>query len=165
MMRIHKYILAPISLALLCFGSAVTTMAQAVASTDVFTAPFSLTLTPADYHCLQEIIVIDGTLHYVDRVTFDASGGRHRATLINAQGLTGEGLDTGTVYRVSGPGHFALNDDDLAPPVRERTFYDLVHVVGPGGAAKLLVRVGFHLTFNSNGELVAFTEVESATCQ
>jgi hypothetical protein len=146
MMPIHKFIFAPIALALLCLGSAVATRAQAVASTEVFTAPFSLTLTPADYPCLQEVILIDGTLHWVDRVTFDASGGRHRATLINAQGLTGEGLGTGILYRVSGLGHFTFNDDDLVPPVRERTFYDLVHVVGPGDAAKLLVRVGFHLT-------------------
>ena len=164
-MRIPKFNFAPLAVALLCFGSAVATRAQAVASTEVFTAPFSLTLTPADYPCLEEVILIDGTLHYVVRVTFDASGGRHRATLINAQGLTGLGLTSGTVYRVSGPGHLTLNDDDLAPPVRERTFYDVVHVVGPGNATKLLVRVGFHLTFNSDGELVAFTEVDSVKCQ
>jgi hypothetical protein len=165
MMRIPKFILAPISLALLCVGSAVATRAQAVASTDVFTAPFSLTLTPADYPCLQEVILIDGTLHWVDLVTFDASGGRHRATLINAQGLKGLGLTTGTVYRVSGPGHFTFNDGDLTPPVRERTFYDIVHVVGPGDAKNLLVRAGMHVTFNSDGELVAFTTVDSVKCQ
>ncbi len=164
-MRIPKFIFAPLSVALLCLGSAVATTAQAVASTEVSTAPFSLTLTPADYPCLQEVTLIDGSLHYVDRVTFDASGGRHRATLINAQGLTGLGLDSGTVYQVSGPGHSTFNDDDLAAPVRERTFYDLIHVVGPGDAAKLLVRTGFHLTFNSDGELVAFTETESVKCQ
>lgn len=149
----------------LLFGSAAIATAQAVASTEVFTAPFSLTLTPADYPCLKEVIVVDGTLHYVVRVTLDASGGRHRATLINAQGLTGLGLDSGTVYRVSGLGHSTLNDDDLAPPMRERTFYDLIHVVGPGDAAKLLVRVGFHVTFNNDGEMVAFTETESVKCQ
>ena len=69
---------------------------------------------------------------------------------------SGLGLDSGTVYQVSGPGHSSFNDDDLAAPVRERTFYDLIHVVGPGDAAKLLVRVGFHVTFNNDGELVAF---------
>ncbi len=164
-MSAPKFIFASLSVFVLCLGSAAAAKAQAVASTEVFTAPFSLTLTPGDYPCLQEVVVIDGTLHYVVRVTFDASGGRHRATLINAQGLTGLGLDSGTVYRVSGPGHSTFNDDDLAAPVRERTFYDLIHVVGPGDAAKLLVRTGFHLTFNNDGELVAFTEVESVKCQ
>jgi hypothetical protein len=100
-----KFILAPLVVALL-FGSAAVATAQAVASTEVFTAPFSLTLAPADYPCLQEVIVVDGTLHYVVRVTLDASGGRHRATLINAQGLTGLGLDSGTVYRGVRPGSF-----------------------------------------------------------
>ncbi len=164
-MRIPKSIFAPFVAALLCLGSSVNTTAQADASTEVFTAPFTLALTPADYPCLQEAVLIDGTLHYVVRVTFDASGGRHRSTLINAQGLTGLGLTSGTVYRVSGPGHSTFNDDDLTPPVRERTFYDIVHVVGPGDATKLLVRAGFHLTFNSDGELVVFTTVDSVKCR
>lgn len=164
-MRIPAIIFGSLFICLLCLGSAAAKKAQAAASTEVFTAPFSLTLTPADYPCLQEVIVIDGTLHYVVRVTFDASGGRHRATLINAQGLTGLGLDSGTVYQVSGPGHSYFNDGDLTAPVRERTFYDLIHVVGPGDAAKLLVRTGFHITFNNDGEMVAFTEVESVKCQ
>jgi hypothetical protein len=164
-MRIPKFIFAPLSVALLCLGSAAVTTAQAVASTEVFTGPFTLTLTPADYPCLQEEILIDGTLHYVVRVTLDGGGGRHRATLINAQGLTGLGLDSGIVYQVSGPGHSIFNDDDLVPPVRERTFYDIVHVIGPGDGVKLLVRARFHVTFNSDGELVAFTQVESVTCR
>ena len=164
-MRIPKSIFATFSVALLCLGSAASAEAQADASTEVFTAPFSLTLTPDDFPCLEEAILIDGTLHYVVRVTLDANGGRHRATLINAQGLTGLGLTSGTVYHVSGPGHNTFNDDDLTPPVRERTFYDIIHVVGPGDATDLLVRTGFHLAFNSNGDLVAFTAVDSVRCR
>jgi hypothetical protein len=152
------------SVALLCLGSATSAEAQAVASTEAFTAPFSLTLTPADYPCLQEAILIDGTLHSVVRVTLDANGGRQRATLINAQGLTGLGLTGGTVYQVSGPGHNTFSDDDLTPPVRERTFYDIIHVVGPDDATDLLGRAGVHLAFNSNGDLVAFTAVDSVRC-
>ena len=163
-MRVPKFILAPLAAALLCLGSAAPAEAQAVASTEVFTAPFGITLTPDDYPCLQEAILIDGALHYVVRVTLDASGGRHRATLINAQGLTGLGLTSGTVYQVSGPGHSTLNDGDLTPPVRERTFYDVINVVGPGDATNLLVRAGFHMAFNSNGELVVFTTVDSVKC-
>ena len=99
------------------------------------------------------------------RVTLDASGGRHQATLIDAQGLTGLALTSGTAYQVSGPGHNTFNDDDLTPPVRERTSYDVIHVVGPGDATDLLVRAGFHLAFNSNGDLVAFTAVDSGKCK
>ena len=75
------------------------------------------------------------------------------------------GLVSGTVYRVSGPGHATFNDDDLTPPVRERTFYDIINVAGPGDATNLLVRTGFHVTFNSDGELVVFTAVDSLKCQ
>ena len=58
-----------------------------------------------------------------------------------------------------------FNDSDLAAPVRERTFYDVIHLVGPGQATNLLVRTGFQLTFNSNGELVASTTVDSVECR
>lgn len=139
--------------------------AQAGTSTQISTFPFSLTLTPGDYPCLQEDILVEGTLREVLHTTFDASGGRHRTVLFNAQGLTGLGLTSGTEYQVSGPGHSIINDDDSAAPVRERTFYDVIHLVGPGQATNLLVSTGFHLTFNSNGELVAFTTVDSVKCR
>jgi hypothetical protein len=139
--------------------------AQAGTSTQISTFPFSLTLTPGDYPCLQEDILIEGTLREVLHITFDASGGRHRTVLFNAQGLTALGLTSGTEYQVSGPGHSIFNDDDSAAPVRSRTFYDVIHLVGPGQATNLLVRTGFHLTFNSNGELVAFTTVDSVKCR
>ena len=165
-MRIPKSVFVPLAVALLCLGSAVRAEAQAVTSTEVFTFPFSLALTPADYPCLEEVILLDGTLHGVARVTFDASGGRHRATLFNVQGgLSGLGLTSGTVYQVSGPGHNVFNDSDLTPPVRERTFYDVINVVGPGDATNLLVRTLLHVTFNSDGELVALTQVESVKCR
>jgi hypothetical protein len=165
-MRIPKSIFAPLAVALLCLGSAVRAEAQAVTSIEVFTFPFSFALTPADYPCLEEVILLDGTLHAVERLTLDASGGRHRAVLFNVQGdLSGLGLTSGTVYQVSGPGHNVFNDGDLTPPVRERTFYDVINVVGPGDATNLRVRTGFHLTFNSNGELVASTTVDSVECR
>ena len=40
-----------------------------------------------------------------------------------------------------------------------------VNLVGPGQATNLLVRTGFHLTFNSNGELTAATTEDSVKCQ
>ena len=149
----------------LFLASAAVAVAQANSSTQISTFPFSFTLTPDDYPCLQEDILIDGTLREVLHITFDASGGRHRATLFNAQGLNALGLTSGTVYQISGPGHSIFNDDDSAAPVRERTFYDVIHLVGPGQTTNLRVRTGFHLTFNANGELVAFTTVNSVKCR
>ena len=58
-----------------------------------------------------------------------------------------------------------FNNSNLAAPVRERTFFDVIHLVGPGQAMNLLVRTGFYLTFNSNGELVASTTVDSVECR
>ena len=165
MSRFYRALNASLIFTFLCLASAAVAAAQANTSTQVSTFPFTLTLTSGDYPCLQEDILIDGTLHEVLHVTFDAGGGRHRATLFNVQGQTALGLTSGTVYRLSGPGHFTFNDDDLTAPVRTRTFYDVIHVVGPGEATNLLVRTGFHLTFNSNGELVASTTVDSVQCQ
>jgi hypothetical protein len=165
MSRFYRVLSASLIFTFLCLASAADAAAQADTSTQVSTFPFSFTLTPGEYPCLQEDVLIDGELHEVLRFTFDASGGRHRATLITPQGLTGLGLTTGTVYRVTGPGHSTFNDDDLVAPVRERTFYDVINLVGPGQATNLLVRTGFHLTFNSNGELVASTTVDSVQCR
>jgi len=165
MSRFYRVLNASLIFTFLCLASAAVAAAQAVTSTQVSTFPFSLTLTPADYPCLQEDILIAGTLQEVLHVTFDESGGRHRATLFNAQGLTALGLTSGTVYQVAGPGHSTFNDDDSAAPVRERTFYDVINLVGPGQATNLLVRTGFHLTFNSNGEMVASTTVDSVKCR
>lgn len=165
MSRFCKVINASLIFTFLCLASSAIAAAQADTSTQVSTFPFSLTLTPGDYPCLQEDILIDGTLQEVLHITFDANGGRHRTVIFNAQGLTALGLTSGTVYQVAGPGHSIFNDDDLAAPVRERTFYDVINLVGPGQATNLLVRTGFHLTFNSNGELVAFTTVDSVKCR
>jgi hypothetical protein len=165
MSRFRRALNASLMFIFLCLGSAAVANAQAVTSTEVSIFPFSLTLTPADFPCLQEAILLDVTLHEVLHTTFDASGGRHRVTLFNVPGQTALGLDSGTVYRVSGPGHSRFNDDNLTAPVRTRTFYDVIHVVGPGEATNLLVRTGFHFTFNSNGEQVVFTTVDSVKCQ
>jgi hypothetical protein len=165
MSRFCRALNASLIFIFLCLASAVVASAQAGTSTQVFTFPFTLALTPDDYPCLQEEILLDGTLRAVEHITLDASGGRHRTVLFNAQGLTAIGLTSGTVYGVSGPGHLILNDSDLAAPVRERTFYDVIHLVGPGRATNLLARTGLHLTFNNNGELVAFTTVDSVKCR
>ena len=165
MSRFCKVINASLIFTFMFLASSAIAAAQATTSTQVSTFPFSLTLTPGDYPCLQEDVLIDGTLQEVLHVTFDASGGRHRTVIFNAQGLTAVGLTSGTEYQVSGPGHSIINDDDSTAPVRERTFYDVINLVGPGEATNLLVRTGFHLTVNSNGELVAFTTVDSVKCR
>ena len=165
MSRFCKGINASLIFTFMFLASSAIAAAQATTSTQVSIFPFSLTLTPGDYPCLQEDVLIDGTLQEVLHVTFDASGGRHRTVIFNAQGLTAVGLTSGTEYQVSGPGHSIINDDDSTVPVRERTFYDVINLVGPGEATNLLVRTGFHLTFNSNGELVAFTTVDSVKCR
>ena len=165
MSRFCRVFNASLIFTFLCLASAAVAAAQAHTSTQVSAFPFSFTLTPGDYPCLEEDVLIDGTLREVLHITFDASGGRHRATLFNAQGLTALGLTSGTVYQVSGPGHSTFNDDDSAAPVRERTFYDVIHLIGPGRNTNLMVSTGFHLTFNANGELVAFTTVDSVKCR
>ena len=165
MSRFRRVLNASLTFTFLCLASAADAAAQADTSTQVSNIPFSFTLTTGDYPCLQEDVLLDGTLREVLHVTFDARGGRHRATLFSAQGLTALGLDSGTVYQVSGPGHNIINDDDLTAPVRTRTFYDVLHLVGPGGATNLLVRTGFHFTFNGNGELVVLTTMDSVECR
>jgi hypothetical protein len=164
MSRNYRALYALLLVACLCLASAGVASAQANSSTEVSTFPFGITLTTDEYPCLEEDVLLYGTLHEVLHTTFDASGGRHRAVLFNAQGLTAVGLSSGTEYQVSGPGHSIFNDDDSTAPVRERTFYDVYRLIGPGRAPNLTVITGFHVTFNSNDERVVFTTVDSVTC-
>jgi hypothetical protein len=157
-------------LSLTSLGLPATTMAQATTFTNNLIVPFSLTLSPSDTPCVDEVIVVDGTLHVVDRGTVDARGGGHRELRINAQGLTGVGETSGAVYRVSGPGHITLiddqliNEDDPTAPVRVATFFDITHVIGPGDLINLMVRSLTHITRNAQGEVTASVDKLSIEC-
>ena len=63
--------------ALMILVGPTATMAQATAFTESRNVPFSFVLSPAEFPCLEEEIVAEGTLHEVRQLTLDASGGRH----------------------------------------------------------------------------------------
>ena len=97
--------------------------AQAVTTTTSTDDHFSLVLTPDDFPCLEEAILIEGTLHLVEHTSFNAAGGRNVRFSFNAPNVVGVGESSGTVYRVTGPTHFAFTDNNLSAPARERTFW------------------------------------------
>ena len=141
-------------------------MAQATTFTESRDVPFSLVLTPQFVPCLEEPIVADGTLHEVRHVTLDDSGGRHVRTLFNVQvpKFSAVGVFSGTEYLFTGPGHFEINDDNLANPPRVRTFFDVYHLIGPGGATNILARFMFHITINAEGEVTALIDTANIQC-
>ena len=142
------------------------TMAQATTFTESRNVPFPFVLSPLEFPCLEEEIVAEGTLHEVRHITLDDSGGRHVRTLFNTQvpRFIAVGFPSGTEYLVFGPSHFGFNDDDFVTPPRERTVFDVIHVIGRGGATDLRVRVMFHITTNAQGEVTALVDVESVKC-
>lgn len=143
---------------------AVNAFSQASANTESIYEEFSLTLTPTDFPCLSEDIILDSTLHLVEHSTLNASGGRNIKILFNAPGFTAVGDPSGTVYRVTGPTHFSTIDNDLTAPPKVRSILDVIHVIGPGQETELLFWSLFHVTRDASGELQAFVDVVRIEC-
>jgi hypothetical protein len=142
----------------------VKAVSQATATTDNTYEAFSLVLTPTDFPCVSEDVILDGTLHLVEHTTFNASGGRNVKILFNAPAFTAVGDPSGTIYRITGPTHLSVIDDDPATPPRVRSLLDVIHVIGPGDADDMLVWTLFSVTRDASGELRAFVDIERIEC-
>lgn len=139
-------------------------VSQATTNTDSIYEAFSLVLTPADFPCLSEDVILDGTLHLVEHTTFNASGGRNIKILFNAPGFTAVGDPSGTIYRVTGPTHLSTIDNDLTAPPKVRSVLDVIHVIGPGDVNDLLFWSLFHVTRDDSGELRASVDILRVEC-
>ncbi len=78
-------------LAIVSLGTPLSARAQAVTTTSGTYDPFTLLLTPDDFPCLEESILLDGTLHLVEHTSFNAAGGRNVRWFFNAAERIGGG--------------------------------------------------------------------------
>jgi hypothetical protein len=139
--------------------------AQAETSTISTYEQFTALLTPEDFPCLEEDILLDGTLHLVEHTTLNAAGGRNTRFSYNAPNVTAIGDPSGTVYRATGPTHSWLVDDNLTAPPRGRTILDVIHIVGPGDATDLFVWTLFHVTRDASGQITASVSLQRVECR
>ena len=117
--------------------------------------PVSILYTAADYSCLDENILVEGTFHIVERAVLTAAGGRNIKVSFNSPGFSGIGDRSGSVYQVTGPDHFSFTDQDATNPPHDVTFLDVVNIVGRGGAQNIQAWTLFHLTWNAAGQITA----------
>jgi hypothetical protein len=109
-----------------------------------------------------EDIVLTGTLHIVFFEVHSSSGNAVYKSMVNLQGLSGYGVDTGDVYRGTGmsQGISTVKDiNDVYTSINNMNF------VGPGPGSNFVLHATFHLTFNANGELTAEVDNYSSECR
>ena len=100
--------------------------------------------------CSGEYIALSGTAHQVVSLTFSR---QHTSgnTFTNYQGLTGVGLDSGTIYRATGVSRIGTGLSLVFTGWFPQEFSMLDNVRLAGGGATLLLHQNLHLTVNANG--------------
>jgi hypothetical protein len=115
-----------------------------------------------------EPVELSGDVHVVSRIVADETEA-HLVLHINFQGVKGEGLTTGTNYRVPGASNTIFNlhirPDDTSFS-GEGTQVISQHFVSQGQSAQdLIVKSTLHFTLNANGELTAAIENIREECR
>ena len=146
----------------LLFAAAAGTPAfgQATTTTTNETIPFTGNIINP---CNGDTVTFSGTLHVVNTMTTNASGGTHLKTHINYQNVTGTGSPSGINYRVGTVSNDVVNDND--GPQNTATVISTVKLIAPGSALNYFMRTVLHVTVNANGETTSTVEEVSAECR
>ncbi|HEX8337256.1 MAG TPA: hypothetical protein VF621_11045 [Pyrinomonadaceae bacterium] len=133
---------------------------QATTVTTSENIPFASTLTNP---CNGDLVTFSGTLHVVNSMTTDASGGTHLRTHINYQNVTGTGTPSGLTYKVRTITNEVSNDAD--GPQSNATVISIVKLTAQGPALDFYLRTVLHVTVNANGETTSTVEETSIECR
>lgn len=110
---------------------------------------------------LGEVVVLEGTLHFVTGITEDANGGLHVTTSAQPQRLQGVGLTSGDRYNGTGITREQFNTSGLP---FETTYVNNYRVIGQRDGNNYLVHTNTHLTINANGEVTTEIDNSSVEC-
>jgi hypothetical protein len=121
---------------------------MASAETTSVTEPVVITL---DNPCNGEVVLVQGTLHYVFGGSTDAAGGSHRFSHGVLYG-TGTGLTSGTEYRVVSVG-LDPGESNYGPD-RALTSTDVfvVHVIGSEPGNSFYSHIDHHSGISASGQ-------------
>lgn len=108
--------------------------------------------------CGGEPVVFTGTMHIVQRVTADGSGGNHSGFLLQAH-LDGVGA-SGNQYLLNLNESFQKNTDGAST----QTFVSRTRVISKGALPNFYAKITIHTTTNANGEITADHADISAEC-
>ncbi len=127
--------------------------------------PFSQTVfVPCAAGGMGEFLVVSGTLHVQIHETVDGSGGYHFGAMVNAIGLAGVGLETGTLYRATG-GNNEINNIGANGSPFSGTFVNNFRLIGTGGGESYQVHQTVHVTVNPNGMVTSSVSNANITCR
>jgi predicted small lipoprotein YifL len=125
--------------------------------------PFSsLEFVPCANGGLGEDVLLEGTLHVVDRITATPNGNLSITYHENPQGISGTGQITGDVYQGTGSVNFHVSL--LSAGAVAQSFTTSFLVVGPGPDNNFTVHQRAHLTFNTNGEITVERDEITVEC-
>ena len=99
--------------------------------------------------CNGDRVTFSGTLHIVNTLTTDASGGTHLKTHSNYQDVTGTGDPSGITYNVRTVSNEVVNDND--GPQYTATVISTMKLVTQESAFNYFLRTVLHITINANG--------------
>ena len=115
------------------------------------------------YPCAEELIELRGDYHALFHVTFDATGGTHVVSQHNSQGISGIGLESGTLFQASDSDRRITNI--FGAPGFETTYVDAFQLIGRSGTPILLVHVTLHVTFAPDQGFTAQVNNVSSECK
>ena len=106
--------------------------------------------------CTGEVVEISGTIHMLNQTQTDGSVIGH----FNYQNVSGAGLTTGVVYRVT-----AVDDVRLRAPFPSSiSSVQSFRLISRGAESNLLVTVLYHITVDANGEMTASIDDLNMQC-
>jgi hypothetical protein len=115
--------------------------------------------------CAGETIHMSGQSHFMLRGFIDAQGGSHFVSHVNYQGISGEGLASGTRYRaVASDQSVSHNFDPFVGAPYHIQIVQNVRFVGQGPDNDLIIRFRTHVTVNANYVVVSETWVDELIC-
>jgi len=103
--------------------------------------------------CAGETLSVNGNLHVLFSLETDASGGSHITFHGNSQGLSGEGLSSGTRYRAVDV--FTQTVYVGAPLPVKIALTETHRFVGQGAGSDLWSHYNIDTTINANGNMTA----------
>jgi hypothetical protein len=127
---------------------------RAVVTTDV-KVPVSMSVfIPCAAGGTGELVVLQGNLHVLLRLTVTASGSIHAAMKFQPQGISGVGQTTGEKYQGTGVTQEEVN---LTTGIEE-TIINNFRIIGQESGNNFLVHETLHITINANGAVTAFLD-------
>ena len=137
--------------------SAVTSQTNAEIPIDLFV------FVPCANGGAGELIVVSGPLHVLFQVTISNTGNVLLYAHFQPQGISGTGFVTGDKYQATG---ITQSTNTLSTPFPiTSTFVNNFYMIGQGPDNNFKVHETSHLTINANGEVTAFVDNFSVTCQ